>query len=67
MEPKKNFLYIPTPKFMKNEDVLSTFIGGLLLLLVIFIPTVFKNQFAQFGILLVTFGAGILILGGEGA
>ena len=63
MEPKKNFLYIPTPNFMKNEDVLSTFIGGLLLLLVIFVPSLFKNQFAQFGVLLLTFGGGILILG----
>lgn len=49
--------------FLKNEDILSTFIGGILLLLVILFPTLFQSQYLSFLIMLPLFGVGVKILG----
>ncbi|MEG0518971.1 MAG: putative sulfate exporter family transporter [Bacteroidales bacterium] len=52
-----------TPNFLKNEDVLSTFIGGFLLILVIFIPDLFRYQYLSLLIILPLFATGIKLMG----
>lgn len=54
---------IKTPKFLNNEDVLSTFIGGILLTLVIFIPAIFQSQYLSLVFVLPLFAIGIKLMG----
>lgn len=54
---------IKSLRFLKNEDTLSTLIGGILLLLVIFVPTVFQSQYLSLIIILPLFAAGIKLMG----
>ncbi len=49
--------------FLRNEDILSTLIGGILLSLVIFIPDIFRTQYISLLIMLPLFAAGVKILG----
>lgn len=49
--------------FLKNEDILSTLIGGILLLLVIVHPAMFQSQYLSFLIMLPLFAVGVKVLG----
>lgn len=49
--------------FLKNEDILATIIGAILLLAVICIPSIFQLQYISLAILLLLFAGGIKLLG----
>ncbi len=58
VEHNMNFL-----KSLKNEDILATFIGGILLTLVIFFPQLFQSEYLPLLIILPLFTIGIKIMG----
>lgn len=49
--------------FLNNEDVLSTFIGLILLAIIILVPDVFRYQYLSFLVILPLFTLGIRIMG----
>lgn len=49
--------------FLKNEDVLATIIGAILLLAVICIPSVFQMQYVSLIVMLLLFAGGVKLLG----
>ena len=51
------------PNFLKNEDTLSTLIGAILLIILIFIPNIFKSQYVALIAVLPLFAIGVKCLG----
>lgn len=49
--------------FLKNEDILATIIGAILLLAVICIPSVFQMQYVSLVVMLLLFAGGVKLLG----
>lgn len=49
--------------FLKNEDILATIIGAILLLAVICIPSVFQMQYISLIVMLLLFAGGVKLLG----